>query len=117
MKPTALLITAAAAITCVATASFWPAALPAQQKEPNAARSKWEYKQVENPTAADLTRIGDEGWEIVTVLGGQPYVKDSKTFGPGPGGPLPVGPAAVLQSTTGNTIEYGKLIYVLKRPR
>jgi hypothetical protein len=71
-------------------------------------RAKWDYKQVENPSAKELATLGAESWEIVAVLGGQPYVKDSRVFGPGPGGVI---------SSTNNTIEYGKLIYVVKRPK
>jgi hypothetical protein len=118
MKTRAFLAVAATILACAVLIGIRPSMVPAQDKEPKAAAPpKWEYKQVESPTAADLTKLGEEGWEIVTVLGGQPYVKDSKVFGPAAGGPQPVGPVAPLISTRFNTIEYGKLVFVLKRPK
>jgi hypothetical protein len=90
-----------------------PSTAPAQQKEPKAtATSMWEYKQVDAPAAADLSKLGEDGWEIVTVLGGQPYVKASTISGP-----TTEGFTNTPKSHTANTIEYGKLVYVFKRPK
>jgi hypothetical protein len=101
------LVTVAIAIAVAGVVSFWPSTVPAQTQVRGTA-PKWDYKQVENPSAKELATLGAESWEIVAVLGGQPYVKDSRVFGPGPGGVI---------SSTNNTIEYGKLIYVVKRPK
>ncbi len=118
MKTSSILLALAAAVLASAVLiGLSPSILPAQPKEPKAAATpKWEYKQVENPSAIDLTRFGEEGWEIVTVLGGQPSVKESKSYGP-PGTQVPLAQQAPLLSTTVNTVEYGKLIYVLKRAK
>jgi len=72
------------------------AAQPKEAKTP--AALKWEYKRVETPNDADLNKFGEEGWELVTVVGGYPY---SSSGGSSPGG------------GSGFT----KVIYVFKRPK
>src|SRR5438132_1018113 len=114
MKTRALFGTAAAAVACVVLIGIQPVTSPAQQKEPKAAApTKWEYKQVENPNNAALAKLGEEGWEIVTVLGGQPYVTETTSrqseslVGNFAGKTI-----TALVTGTKNTSAYGKLIYV-----
>jgi hypothetical protein len=109
-----VLVAVAGVIAVAGLTGLWPSTVPAQTQV-RATPPRWDYKQVENPSAKELATLGAESWEIVAVLGGQPYVKDSRVFGPAPGGG-PVGGAPII-STTSNTIEYGKLVYVLKRPK
>ena len=30
--------------------------------------TKWEYKELDDPTAYDLNKAGQEGWELVSVV-------------------------------------------------
>jgi hypothetical protein len=111
MKTSALLGMSAAAFACAVLIGMQPMLSPAQQKEAKApAPTRWEYKRAENPSDAALTKLGEEGWDLVTVLGGQPYVEQSTTSTPPvvAGGPV---------TTTKNAIGYGKSVYVFKRPR
>ena len=69
--------------------------------------SKWEYKRAESLSDTALSKLGEDGWELVTALGGQAYIASSATS---------VGLTPRNTSTT-NTIEYGKVIYVFRRSK
>src|ERR1700709_2065369 len=79
MKARILLVIAASAITYMAFIGTLPSS--AQPNDKRTATAKWEYKRAENPKDADLALLGGEGWELVTVVGGQPYVKNSAAGG------------------------------------
>jgi hypothetical protein len=98
-----------AVFVCIALLiGIWPSSA---QQSVQRVTPKWEYKQVDGPSAADLTKLGDDNWEIVTVVGGQPFVKTS-----GVGPPAPVVGGQPITITT-YTIDYSKLIYVFKRQK
>ena len=71
-------------------------------------RVKWEYK-----TAAEdkLNELGDQGWEVIAVTGGQPYIESSHVAPPA----LAV-PGAPKEITT-NKVKFAPGLYHLKRPK
>jgi hypothetical protein len=71
-------------------------------------RLKWEYKIVTSDKAAEL---GEQGWELVAVTGGQPYIESS--------GEMSVArvAGAVDNRMTQNTVKYAAHLYHLKRQK
>ncbi len=68
-------------------------------------RPKWEYKLVEQKLdEKQLNALGDEGWELVSATGGQPYIASAQHVPQGGG-----------QTKANNTIEYAKPVYHFKR--
>jgi hypothetical protein len=80
----------------------------AQDKE-KARRVKWEYKVVPQEK---MDGLGDQGWEVIAVTGGQPYVESFQVYPP-QGILLPGSP----KETTKNTIKFAPTFYHLKRPK
>jgi hypothetical protein len=102
MKTRVSVAVAALLVACLVSWSGIQETL-AQPKEVKApAAPKWEYKRAEfdvgAPSDAALNKLGEEGWELVTGVGGYPY-----------------------EVRSGNTPErslgYTKVIYVFKRPK
>jgi hypothetical protein len=84
---------------------------------------KWEYKALSNPDIEKLApegsqdkltdglnKLGDKGWELVTVVpGGRGGALRVNVGGPGGPGGLPGGPGAGMMAP--------QLTYVFKRPK
>lgn len=80
---------------------------PAQDKA-HAPKVQWEYKVVragEDLTATEklLNTLGAEGWELLFVTGGQPYIESSQT--------------TPQINTTRNVVKFSPAIYHLKRQK
>jgi hypothetical protein len=66
-------------------------------QEPKAQRAKWEYKEIrENKLAGEggLSKLGDEGWELIDVDGQFPYL-----------------------TRTGTDVNYTERVYYFKRAK
>jgi hypothetical protein len=79
----------------------------AQDKE-KPPRVKWEYKSVAQDK---LGKLGDQGWEVFAVTGGQPYVESSAVHTP------ELALRGVPKQTTTNKVKFAPLVYHLKRPK
>ncbi len=75
--------------------------LPAQAVV-KAPKVKWEYKTA---SAEKLDALGNEGWEVYAVTGGQPYVQ---TY---------VQTSTPQLGSTRNTIQFAPTVYHLKRQK
>jgi len=108
MRTHHLAIVSLAAVIGVAVFAVRPPDSRAQEKAP--AKSKWDYKVVVQTPLYEkaIADLGEEGWELVTVSVGQQYVKESVTK---PDSPFKGA------STTTNTIDYGRTVFVLRRPK
>jgi hypothetical protein len=107
MKAKALPGIAVVLISCwVFAAMYRPS--PAQEKEPKArAAAKWEYKRWGGDLSNEkLTALGEEGWELVSMFPGQPYVTDFTSR-----------PAGAGSIRTDNSIRYTQALFLFKRPK
>jgi hypothetical protein len=80
-----------------------PATAQDRQKRP---RVKWEYKVVQQDKIGEL---GDQGWEVVAVTGGQPYIESSQIQ------PPRIVVAGGVKEFIKNTVKYAPTFYHLKR--
>jgi hypothetical protein len=107
----------------------FPAAAQDRSKEP--ARLVWEYKVVkgEQPETK-LNDLGEQGWELVKITGGQPFIASSKVEPTLPTGfgsttqhgvtqPAVIDPkqGPVVRTTTTNTVAFAPVVYYFKRPK
>jgi hypothetical protein len=79
----------------------------AQDKE-KPPRVKWDYKAVAEEKLSDA---GEQGWEVIAVTGGQPYVESSAVHVP------IVMVQGSPKETTTNKVKFAPIVYHLKRPK
>jgi len=83
------------------------ASVSAQEKE-RAARLKWEYRVVSEERLAEA---GEQGWEVIAVTGGQPYVESSAVHPPA------LAVQGAPKETTSNKVKFAPILYHMKRPK
>lgn len=44
----------------------------------NSSRKNWEYAHTDNPTLENLNKLGEQGWELVSVDQGHAYFRRAK---------------------------------------
>jgi hypothetical protein len=115
----AIILVLAASVAILGIALV-PTVTPAQDKRPM--RTKWEYKIVKvsmtwdgkSPaqpgviSEAALSALGEEGWELDKITGGQPFVVSTRA--------LPRTPESDVSPTV-NTIGYSVTVYYFKRAK
>jgi hypothetical protein len=106
----------------VATPAAGQTAAPAPSDKQPQVKVKWEYKTLTDPDIEKLApegsqdkltdglnKLGDKGWELVTVVPGGRGRAFRAVGGPGGPGGLPGGPGAGMMAP--------HLTYVFKRPK
>lgn len=73
----------------------------AQEKQ-KPARTSWEYTVI-NSDHAKVQELGEQGWEVFGVTGGQPYIESYRVLGG--------------TTTTQNTVKHSPVVYHMKRQK
>jgi len=99
----------AALVLALVGGLMWGAAGSVAQDAGKVQRTKWEYRVLAQatPDEAGLTALGEEGWELIAVTGGQAYIESSRLMPQG-------GPGATF---TQNTIRNAMTYYHFKRQK